>query len=171
MGFSEDLIQGREGERVVREYLRNTNPEAKVLDVFPELVGETCIRTAQQKYGDIQITQKGQTEYVEVKTDKSAQKYGNLFLETLSDDGSRTGKETVGWFHNPEACYDWFVFNCIGRTSIVVRRDELKEWADKADLKLKPMTYNQQQYNRSWGLIAPIKRVLAEVPSAKEIQL
>lgn len=172
--FRNDLNTGAKAEQKVAAFLRTCTGVTSVTIPAAKKTGKER-RDYERVNGDLLVHKDDKRLRFEVKSDGSMNKTGNLFLETLSDDGSRTGRETIGWFDNPDAQYEWFVFynRANPYKSIIVKRIELKKWVDanRKSFALVAMKYNQTQANRSWGLLVPYAKLVSEVPSAKHLPI
>ena len=175
MTFSKSLRNGKKAEELVASYLLSTNIPTHLRFIGSSLSNKKSLAKIQRLAGDIRVVHptKGIVRY-EVKRDCSAIKYGNLFLEQYSDTGERTGNVTIGWFDREGSKFDWYVWHFVEDNSLFfVRRQELLDYINpiKSTLTVKPMVYNQQQYNRSTGYLIAWRKVLNNVKSAMKIQL
>lgn len=168
--FKTDLEEGKVGEDVVKKYLEDTEQFTSVRKIGGEMRGRK-IRDLQRVAGDIRCKRHdGSVMRVEVKRDKGAQRTGNLFLERYSDNGSRTGKQTVGWFCNDESKYDYYAFVLVGKGTLFVKKDELKTLVNTVKPRVVDMMYDQKQMNRSDGYIVKITQVMSFCSSAKMVE-
>lgn len=108
--FKKDLLRGKIGEERTKIILNNLPKVKECIDVRGD-------KEYQDKDIDFEIiTVNGKRKAIECKTDKKAQKTGNLYYETLS---SKT-KGTIGCFEKTKSnlifyycigCRDMYVFN------------------------------------------------------------
>lgn len=158
MTFKQDLSEAVKAEVEIKKYL--TPRYAHVRGVGESLTNGKNKMKLERMAGDIRCKKDdGTIVRIEVKRDKSAARTGNLFLERWSDNGTRTGKQTVGWFCNTEAKYDYFAFMVVGQGTIFVKKDELRELVETVKPRVLDMTYNKTQMNRSDGYIVKINQV------------
>ena len=169
--FKNDLDEGKVGEEIVKGFLEESGQFSSVRLIGSTLKKSKEHRDLQRKAGDIRCKrQDGSVVRFEVKRDKSANRTGNLFLERYSDNGSRTGKKTIGWFCNDEAQYDYYALVVVGKGTLFVKREELKDLVDTVKPRVLDMSYNQTQWNRSDGYIVKMTQVLSFCPSAKMVE-
>lgn len=116
MGFHKDNIVGQNGEYIIYNYLSNHSSTINLIDVSKD-------KWFQQFDIDfIQVTNDGINK-IEVKTDKIADKTGNMVYEVYSDKRFYT----LGCFEKTEADY---IFYYLINTNILYIFDtqELREW-------------------------------------------
>ena len=116
MGFHTDNIVGQNGENIIYNYLSNHSSTINLVDVSKD-------KWFQQFDIDfIQITNNGINK-IEVKTDRLADKTGNMVYEIYSDKRFYT----LGCFEKTEADY---IFYYLINTNILYIFDtqELREW-------------------------------------------
>ena len=116
MGFHKDNIVGQNGEYIIYNYLSNHSSTINLIDVSKN-------KWFQQFDIDfIQIT-KDEINKIEVKTDRIADKTGNMVYEIYSDKRFYT----LGCFEKTEADY---IFYYLINTNILYIFDtqELREW-------------------------------------------
>lgn len=177
MSFHKDLSRAKKDELRCAEYIESCATVESVRNT-EDMTDYSVItskerRAHQLQYGDLEVSlSDGTKSYVEVKSDRSAIKYKNLFLETLSDNGERTGNVTLGWFDNPDCQFDRYLFDLVGIGMLFVNRKDLKDFIEsvRGELVTKAMNYNQSQANRSEGLVIKYQRIVDECPSAKLIK-
>lgn len=124
-------------------------------------------RDIQRISGDLLLTYRERDYFYEVKHDFAAAKYGNLFLETLSDTGERTGRETVGWFRNPESKIHYYVFVVGNYEQIIhINANLLKLYVSKQNFQERTISNPTlvKQYNRSRGILCPIQKLCIDLP-------
>ena len=168
--FKKDLKLANRAEVFIQEYLNNRDDIKTTRLIASTLKDAMNKRAIQRIAGDIRATTNdGRVFRFEVKRDKSAFKTNNLFLERMSDNGERSGRETIGWFCNPDAGYDYYVFVLVNKGTLFVKAEELKRLVDKIKPRIVSMSYNQTQWNRSDGYLVKIPTVLAQCKSAKMI--
>ena len=177
------LNYGQKQEIKVAETLQNRFKLKNVIrtddmEMCKNFKGKREIVRHQHKYGDIRAeSEMFGVLYFELKTDSSAVRTGNLFLETFSDDGSRTGNTTFGWMTKPapDCQITHFLFNLKGRESksVIVRYKDLHEWFKENRYRFPEvkMVYDQKQSNRSRGVIVPIASMVSEIQSCHIIDL
>ena len=116
MGFHKDNIVGQNGEYIIYNYLSNHSSTINLIDVSKD-------KWFQQFDIDfIQITNDGINK-IEVKTDRIADRTGNMVYEVYSDKRFYT----LGCFEKTEADY---IFYYLINTNILYIFDtqELREW-------------------------------------------
>lgn len=116
MGFHKDNIVGQNGEYIIYNYLSNHSSTINLIDVSKD-------KWFQQFDIDfIQVTNDGINK-IEVKTDRLANKTGNMVYEIYSDKRFYT----LGCFEKTEADY---IFYYLINTNILYIFDtqELREW-------------------------------------------
>lgn len=116
MGFHKDNIVGQNGEYIIYNYLSNHSSTINLIDVSKD-------KWFQQFDIDfIQVTNEGINK-IEVKTDKIADRTGNMVYEVYSDKRFYT----LGCFEKTEADY---IFYYLINTNILYIFDtqELREW-------------------------------------------
>ena len=178
----QDLNAGQQQEQIVCDILvgrYNCRKATRTDVVFAhKMTSRNQIMKYQRMYGDIVAKDVFDgLHYIELKTDGSAYRTGNLFLETFSDTGERTGNVTDGWMRAQDSnCrITHYIFKLKHREShsIIVRYPDLVEWYNNNQDRFRTvgMSYDQEQKNRSTGLLAPINVVLKEIPSCHIIDL
>jgi hypothetical protein len=116
MGFHKDNIVGQNGEYIIYNYLSNHSSTINLIDVSKD-------KWFQQFDIDfIQVT-KDEINKIEVKTDRIADRTGNMVYEIYSDKRFYT----LGCFEKTEADY---IFYYLINTNILYIFDtqELREW-------------------------------------------
>lgn len=116
MGFHKDNIVGQNGEYIIYNYLSNHSSTINLIDVSKD-------KWFQQFDIDfIQVTNDGINK-IEVKTDRIADKTGNMVYEVYSDKRFYT----LGCFEKTEADY---IFYYLINTNIlyIFYTQELREW-------------------------------------------
>ena len=173
MSFQQSLENGTKAEIVFYNYYQDK--VNTIRRIGSTLNNKKNLASLQRVAGDLRVTTKeDKIVRFEVKADSSAHRTGNLFLETLSDNGSRTGRQTIGWFDNAMAQYDYFVWHFVKSNQLfMVKRQELKDYISRirTSLRTVPMVYDQAQWNRSEGLLVKYQMVLDNCPSAKLVDL
>lgn len=125
MGFHTDNIVGQNGEYIIYNYLSNHSSTINLIDVSKN-------KWFQQFDIDfIQVTNNGINK-IEVKTDKIADRTGNMVYEVYSDKRFYT----LGCFEKTEADY---IFYYLINTNILYIFDtqELREWVLEHQYNLK----------------------------------
>ena len=130
MGFHSDNEIGNKGENIICDYLKNLYSTKGLVNVSRD-------EWFQQFDIDfLQIDTQGNINKIEVKTDRMADKTGNMVYEVYSD--KRT--YTQGCFEKTEADY---IFYYLINTNIlyIFNTQELREWVyeNKDNLKLVDM--------------------------------
>lgn len=116
MGFHKDNIVGQNGEYIIYNYLSNHSSTINLIDVSKD-------KWFQQFDIDfIQVT-KDEINKIEVKTDRIADRTGNMVYEIYSDKRFYT----LGCFEKTEADY---IFYYLINTNIlyIFNTQELREW-------------------------------------------
>ena len=116
MGFHKDNIVGQNGEYIIYNYLSNHSSTINLIDVSKD-------KWFQQFDIDfIQVTNDGINK-IEVKTDRIADRTGNMVYEIYSDKRFYT----LGCFEKTEADY---IFYYLINTNIlyIFNTQELREW-------------------------------------------
>lgn len=117
MGFHKDNIVGQNGEYIIYNYLWKHKSTFKIVDVSKD-------KWFQQFDIDfLQITTDYNVNKIEVKTDRMADRTGNMVYEVYSDKRFYT----LGCFEKTEADY---IFYYLINTNIlyVFNTQELREW-------------------------------------------
>ena len=173
MSFHRDLKIGHAAEEIV---ISHYHQKPNVASVDPvEETEDMSIMEMQRLYGDIEIQyQEGDIEFVEVKSDNSMSTTGNLFLEILSDDGSRTGNKTLGWFHRPCNIHTYVFYNRVNPSeSVSVPLKVLKDYVDTREHELRTvgLMCNPGQPNRSQGILVKHSEVVRDLEDAIYVDL
>lgn len=125
MGFHKDNIVGQNGEYIIYNYLSNHSSTINLIDISKD-------KWFQQFDIDfLQVTNNGINK-IEVKTDRLADKTGNMVYEIYSDKRFYT----LGCFEKTEADY---IFYYLINTNILYIFDtqELREWVEEHKDKLR----------------------------------
>ena len=126
MGFHSDNEIGNKGENIICDYLKNLSSTIGLVDVSKD-------EWFQQFDIDfLQIDIQGNINKIEVKTDRLADKTGNMIYEIWSD----RRIYSKGCFEKTEADY---IFYYLINTNIlyIFNTLELREWVKKHEIKLK----------------------------------
>ena len=158
MSFQRDLALSKIAETLVSEWLLKAPNIISVKSTTEGVEDRQKVIEIERVQGDLELVLTDRdTEYLEVKRDAVATHTGNLFLENMSDTGERTGNETIGWFDNPDATYDWFAFVVPTKGTLIMKREILKRYVDSlSNPRILAMRSNEDQPNRSTGYVVPI---------------
>ena len=125
MGFHKDNIVGQNGENIIYDYLMNHPSTDSVINVS----NDTWFQQFDIDF--IQVDGNGGVNKIEVKTDRLADKTGNMVYEYWSD--RRTF--SVGCFEKTQADY---IFYYLINTKVlyIFNTQKLREWVHKRKDKL-----------------------------------